>query len=129
MSRPSLFTSFKRAQIASLIATVVDFVTLVMLVEHVRVYYVTATAIGAFVGAVTNFLLGRLWSFRAVHGKYTSQAFRYALVSAGSLVLNSLGVWWFTEHHAIPYTLSKIATALLVGIFFNFPLHRAFVFR
>ena len=106
-----------------------DFGTLVGLVELAGAHYVVATALGALAGAAANFLLGRLWSFRALQGAYLGQAWRYALVSGASLALNSAGVWWFTDRYAVPYPVSKIVTALLVGIGFNFPLHRGFVFR
>jgi putative flippase GtrA len=129
LSRPSGLTSFKRSQVASLAATVVDFGSLVFLVEVVHVWYVAATAIGAALGAVTNFLLGRHWSFQARHGRVEGQALRYAVVSAGSLCLNSLGVYVFTDGLGLKYMVSKLITAFTVGILFNFPLHRGFVFR
>jgi putative flippase GtrA len=129
MQRPGLWKSFHRAQLSSLAATVVDFGTLVFLVEVGGVWYVAATAIGAALGAVTNFLLGRHWSFKASHDQAHWQAVRYAIVSGGSLVLNSAGVYFFTDLIGIRYFESKVVTALLVGVLFNFPLHRAYVFR
>ena len=123
-----MIVSLGRAQIASLAATVADFSSLVLLVEICRVWYVVATAIGALVGAVVNFFLGRQWSFMADHESVRVQAVRYAAVSGGSLLLNSSGVYLFTHYLSIHYTLSKAITALLVGVLFNFPLHRRFVF-
>jgi putative flippase GtrA len=120
--------SLRRSQIASLVATIVDFTTLVFLVEVAHVWYVAATATGAFAGAIVNFVLGRHWSFKAEDDRLRSQAVRYAAVSAGSLVLNSLGVYLLTEYAGFHYTLSRALTAVLVGVLFNFPLHRRFVF-
>jgi putative flippase GtrA len=90
---------------------------------------VWATAIGAFFGAVANFLIGRFWSFEATHRRPHGQALRYALVSAGSLGLNSLGVLGLYSGLGIHYVIAKAATALAVGVLYNFPLHRRFVFR
>jgi putative flippase GtrA len=126
--QPSLLVSLRRSQIASLTATVVDFTTLIFLVEIGRLWYVAATAIGAFLGAVVNFMLGRHWSFVADHDAVRGQAIRYAVVSAVSLVLNSLGVYLLTDYLKIHYAVSKALTAFLIGILFNFPLHRWFVF-
>lgn len=128
-SRPSLIASFGRAQVASFAATTVDFATLVALVEYAGVYYVWATAAGAFVGAVTNFLMGRYWCFEAGHGHPGRQAWRYAVVSGLSLVLNASGVYVFTDYLGFPYPISKAIVAILIGVFFNFPLQRSFVFR
>ncbi len=124
-----LITAFRRSQVAALAATLSDFLTLVGLVEIFHVWYVAATATGAAVGAVTSFVLGRIWAFQAHHGKVHHQAFRYALVSGGSLLLNSAGVYLFTEYGGLKYFVSKLVVAILVGVFFNFPLHRRFVFR
>ena len=126
---PPLMVSLRRSQIASLSATLVDFGSLIFLVEAVHLWYVAATAIGAFLGAWVNFLLGRHWSFVANHESIHGQVLRYAAVSVGSLVLNSYGVYLLTEDFGLFYLFSKTITALLVGILFNFPLHRRFVFR
>jgi putative flippase GtrA len=120
--------SLRRSQIASLTATVVDFSSLIFLVEIGRVWYVAATATGALLGAIVNFILGRHWSFMANHDAVRGQAIRYAAVSGVSLVLNSLGVYLLTDYIGIHYAISKAITAFLVGILFNFPLHRRFVF-
>ena len=127
-SRPPLIVSLKRSQIASLIATIVDFSCLIFLVEIGRVWYVAATATGAFSGAVVNFTLGRHWSFKADEDAVRGQAIRYTVVSVMSLILNSAGVYLLTDYLDIHYAVSRAITALLIGIAFNFPLHRRFVF-
>jgi putative flippase GtrA len=127
--RVSFWRSFQRSQIAAFVATAVDFGGLFFFTEVLRVWYVVSTGLGAFLGAVTNFALNRYWSFEATHVSWGPQAIRYALVSAGSLGLNMLGVYAFTDGFGWKYGLSKMATAGLVGLFFNFPLHRRFVFR
>jgi putative flippase GtrA len=128
-SKPSLMVSLRRSQIASLTATAVDFGSLIFLVEICHVWYVAATATGAFLGATVNFILGRHWTFRAHHESARGQVLRYAAVAAVSLILNSMGVYLLTEFLAIHYAISKIIIAFLVGLLFNFPLHRRFVFK
>jgi putative flippase GtrA len=120
---------FLKSQAASLAATVVDFSVLFVLTEHFHIFYVISVALGAFFGALTNFTLGRFWSFQATKAKPGPQFTRYAIVSGGSLLLNVVLVYGFTETFGIHYGFSKVVVALLVGIFFNYPLQRYFVFK
>jgi len=126
--RVNFWKSFSRAQVASFVATAADFGFLVLLVEKAGVWYVTATALAALLGAVINFTMNRRWSFQASTEALNRQALRYAMVSGGSLILNSAGVYAFTEGSGISYIASSVLTSILVGVFFNFPLQRYFVF-
>lgn len=129
VDRVPFWRSFGRAQIASFAATAVDFGTLFFATEVLGIFYVLSTGLGALLGAITNFLLNRFWSFQATHVSWGPQAYRYGCVSAGSLGLNMLGVYAFTAGIGLKYGLSKVLTALLVGLLFNFPLHRRYVFK
>ncbi len=128
MPRTSFLGSFSRSQVSSFLATCVDFGLLFSLVEIVHVWYVLATASGALAGSITNFILGRLWSFEATHAQWHRQAYRYAWVSGGSLLLNSGGVYLMTGGLGVHYAVSVIVVSLVVGIAFNFPLQRYWVF-
>jgi len=123
--------TFSRANVTSILASVVDFTLLTTLVEIAHMYYVKAVALGAVAGAITNFLLNRHWAFHepgTTKHPIHHQTFRYALVSGGSLVLNTSLVFYFTEFAHIGYLGSKIIVALLVGWLWNYPLHHYFVF-
>lgn len=120
--------TFSRATVTSLAATVVDFSTLYCLVEFAGLYYVWATALGALLGAVTNFTLNKYWAFEHKEGKLAVQGMRYAVVSGMSLVLNTSLVFCFTEFAHLRYLISKAVAALVVGWGWNYPLHRYFVF-
>jgi putative flippase GtrA len=128
-SKPSLVKSFTRAQVASVAATAVDFGLLFFLTEFLHVWYVISVAVGAAAGAVTNFLINRHWSFEATHGHWKGQAVRYAVVSAGSMLLNTGGTWAVTEWGHIPYGFSVVAVSIAVGFAYNYPLQRKFVFK
>jgi putative flippase GtrA len=129
-----LWRSFRRSQVSSAAATAVDFALVFGLTELAGFWYVASVAIGAGVGAAVNYWLNRRWSF--VHAEPGSiyrlglrvQMLRYAAVSTGSLVLNSLGTWGVTESLGIPYGFSVVGVSLAVGFFFNFPLQRRYVF-
>ena len=127
MTRQSLYVLL-RFELASLAATVADlgvFTTAVWLGLHP----VAATPLGAVCGAVTNFLLNRHVTFTDAGGHVSGQAIRYALVSAASLGLNTLGeeITFGVLH--LQFLLARVLTGALVGLAWNFPMHRWFVFR
>jgi len=126
---PPLLRSFTRSQIASAIATAVDYGFFVLCVEALAVWYAAATPLGAVAGAITHFSLGRYWCFEAYGGSLRAQGLKYAAVSLTSLLLNTVGVYLLTDWGGIQYMMSRVITGLFVGIGFNFPLHRGYVFR
>ena len=126
----SLATLFGKHQIASAVTTAVDFLVMILLVSVVGTSAEIGTACGAATGAIVNFALGRHFTFRATGGTAHGQFARYALVSAASLGLNTLGVHLIIR--VIPpqfYVVARVITATLVSFLWNFPMHRYFVFR
>lgn len=85
--------------------------------------------IGAGIGAITNFMLGRQWTFQVTHHPANGQAVRYAVVSGASLALNGLGEHVFAIVLGMQYVAARVLTAIIVNIAWNFPLQRNFVFR
>ncbi len=122
-------TNLFRHQIAGAIAFLVDFVVFVMLTDTLNIWYVPATAIGALVGAVLNFTLSTYWAFSGSKNSLKNQMFKYVLVSGGSIILNTLLVYLFTDFLSFDEKLSKLVTAILVGSIYNFLLMRNFVFK
>ena len=84
-----LLSHLGRHQIASLVSTAVDFGAMVLSVELLGLSAVTGTVAGASCGAVTNFQLGRHFTFDARDDGAAPQAFRYAMVSASSSAARS----------------------------------------
>jgi putative flippase GtrA len=126
---PPTFRTLARHQIGAVVATGVDFGVMVALVESLEVSPVAATAVGATVGAVTNFALGRTWIFGSTSGEVPGQIGRYALASAASAALNALGEHIVHDLANVRYVLARALVALAVGVLWNFPMHRHFVFR
>jgi putative flippase GtrA len=117
-----------RHQTASVVATVIDFAVMITLVSVVGAAPAVGTAIGAASGGVVNFLLGRRWIFRATAYHPAPQAGRYAMVSLGSLVLNTCGVHVLAGVMHYPYVAARLAVSFAVSVLWNFPLQRGFVF-
>jgi putative flippase GtrA len=117
-----------RHQAGAVAATAVDYSLMIALVSVVGVPPELGTAAGAACGGVVNFFLGRRWIFRATEHRSAPQAGRYALVSLGSLLLNTAGVYAFAGHVPAGYVAVRVVVSLAVSLFWNFPMQRTFVF-
>ena len=118
-----------RAGIASAIATVLDYGTFTILVEVLGAYTGTSRAIGAALGAVANFTVNKLWTFRTRENSLWVELPRYAAISLTSLLLNTVGVVALTEGLRWNPLVAAALIGVAVSVFWNLPLHRYFVFR
>ena len=118
-----------RHHISSILATIVDYGLMIACVELARLDPVPATALGALAGAVTNFTLGRLFTFRgASQSAVAGQSWRYALVSGASLALNTGGEHLFHDLLGLQYLVARVIVSVIVSNAWNYPLQRFFVF-
>jgi phosphatidylglycerophosphate synthase/putative flippase GtrA len=120
---------FGRAGIASAIATAVDYGTFTILVGLLGIFTGTATAAGALLGAITNFTINKVWTFRSRKTPVWVEAPRYAAISLTSLLLNTAGVVMLAEGLKWSPIGARLLVGLLVSFGWNLPLHRYFVFR
>lgn len=125
----SLAGTLARHQTGAVLATLVDFATMTAMVEMLGASPVSGTALGATLGAVTNFTLSRRWVFRARGERAEAQALRYALVSLTSLGLNTFGEYVLASRLGFEYLSARVVVSLAVSLLWNFPMHRQFVFR
>jgi putative flippase GtrA len=117
-----------RHNIVSVVATAVDFATMIGLVEMLRFSPVMGTVVGAAAGGITSFALGRRYTFRSQTDPVSGQALRYGLVSVASLGLNALGEHLILFLLASHYVLGRILVATIVNNAWNYPMHRGYVF-
>ena len=120
---------FLRSQVAAFISTCIDYLTVITLTELAGLWYIYSNIVGAVLGAITNFTLGRHWTFKAQEGAVGSQAFKYALVSLGSVCLNTFGLYALKEWGNVNYILAKVVVGILVAVCFNYVLQKHFVFK
>jgi putative flippase GtrA len=102
---------------------------MVLVVEVLHHSAVLGTGAGALCGAVTNFQLGRHFTFAADQDHVAPQAARYAMVSAASAGLNALGEYGIHDVLGVQYFWGRMLVAVAVSLLWNFPLQRYFVFR
>ncbi|RYF85985.1 MAG: GtrA family protein [Chitinophagaceae bacterium] len=121
--------TFAKAQIASFLASMVDYLITILCVESLGFWYVVASSTGTIMGGMTNFSLGRNWVFRGGERERRIQLLRYFIVWTGYLLLATTGVYLLTHLGGINYIVSKITVTLFLAIAYNYPLQKRFVFR
>ena len=121
--------TFAKAQIASFIASMVDYLITIICVELFGFWYVPGSSTGTIIGGITNFSLGRNWVFRGGERERRIQLFRYFIVWLGYLMLATSGVYLLTHVGGFNYIISKITVTLFLAIAYNYPLQKRFVFR
>jgi len=117
-----------KANVASLIASLIDYLITILLVQLFHADAVWAGATGTVCGGVINFIIGRHWVFKAANSGARKQAWRYLLVWAGNLLLNVSGLYLLTKLAGLHYILAKLVTSILVAVGWNYPLQKRFVF-
>jgi putative flippase GtrA len=122
-----MFTFFK-ANIASLVASAFDYGITIIAVQFFSINVVIAGIIGTCCGAITHFIIGRHWVFLAQQSKFSGQAKKYLLVWSGNLLLNATGMYVFTKI-GVNYIITKVGTSILVGVAYNYPLQKGYVFK
>jgi phosphatidylglycerophosphate synthase/putative flippase GtrA len=120
---------FQRAWVASAAATVVDYGLFTVLVEVVGVYTGTSRALGALLGAITNFTLNKIYTFKTRQNSVLVEVPRYAAISLTSLLLNTGGVILLTEGMRWNPLVAAALVGIAVSLCWNLPLHKFFVFR
>jgi putative flippase GtrA len=79
-------------------------------------------------GSLSNFSINRRWAFGDSSVRSHKQFLRFVLVQAGASGLHTLGVWLVTRFLRIPYPISKLIVAAMVGVGWNYPMNHFFVF-
>ena len=120
--------TFLKAQVASLSASIFDFLTTLVCTQYLQFWYVAGSATGTVVGGVINFTMGRRWVFSATEKKVYFQIFKYVLVWSGNLGLTTSGVFLVTHYLNVNYILSKIIVTSTVGVTYNYFMQKKFVF-
>jgi putative flippase GtrA len=119
---------FLRGNVASAVASGLEWVLVTALV-FLGMYYLAAAAIGAVTGALTDFSLKRHWAFmREAKGAIYVEGLRYLAAAASSLGLNLAVAYVLVDGLGVPAVPGVITASLMVGVLWNYPLHRRYVF-
>ncbi len=123
----SELTRFIRSQLATGAATLVEWACVWVLTTS-GIYYVLAAISGAVLGAMLDFSIKKWWVFGTARQFATAEALRYTIVSGLSALLFGGAVFVLVDilHQRMP--VAVVVGSALVGILWNYPLHRHFVF-
>jgi putative flippase GtrA len=121
--------TFLKSQTASLVASTLDLLVTIGLVEMFGVWYGVASVIGNIGGAVANFIIGRFWVFEAIHKPTLSQAWKYAMVWLGYVAINFLLLILVKNTFDMNYTVAKVLVAVGLAFTYNYVLQKKFVFK
>lgn len=121
--------TFSKAQVSAWIASAVDFSITLIIAKVFGVWYGIATFIGALSGGITNCIINYQWVFHAKGQKKTNVAYKYFIVWSVSILINTLGTWFFTEITGINFIIIKALVAICVAILWNYQMQRLFVFK
>ncbi len=125
-----LVTSFFRYNVSAATATATDYSVLALCAEILGLDPVLSTFIGAIAGGTVAFLLGRNWTFLNKEGKISSQGVKFFIVVGGSILLNTFGMYIATQYFSLGhYMIARIIVSVVIGVCYNFPMQRYFVFR
>ena len=102
------------------IAYCVDFGSLFILTDIVKVHYLISAAIAFTLGLITNYTLSIIWVFskRTVADKRL-EFIIFSVIGLVGLGLNEVIIWFFTETAHFHYLISKIFSTVVV-FFWNF---------
>lgn len=121
--------TFFKANMASLVASVSDFVITIVAFQFLHANAVLAGVTGTMCGGIINFFMSRHWVFHARTVKAHRQAGRYMLVWSGNLLLNAFGMYLLAGKIGWYYMWAKLITSVLVATGYNYPLQKKYVFR
>ncbi len=119
---------FVRSIASGSASSLLDFITLILLVEVFNFHYLTGGIFGLILGTTVNYFISVFWIFnsRRVDSKKIEYIIFIFLGLIGG-ILNILLFWFLTDSLEIFYMLSRIIAAALVFIF-NFLARKVILF-
>jgi len=120
---------FVKAQFASLVASVIDFLTTIFLASILKISHLPSSMTGMVVGGICHFTISRKWVFFATDKERIFQIVKYVMVWVGNFALNAAGLYVLLHYSAVNYIVAKALVAIVVGTFYNYALQKRFVFK
>lgn len=123
-----MFKRVMRVSASSILATTVDVVALVALVEVLGMHVTVAAFLAAVCGGVTNFLVNKYWAFADVAPLDVRQVSLYVVVSLVNAMFVAASLHVFAVLIGVPYLAAKAVAAALVFLVWSYPAQAKLVF-
>lgn len=121
--------SFLKAQLSAFIGGIVDYGVMLLFKEIFGFSVAIAICISGVVGAIVNFTINRVWSFKSESTPLGSQLWKFVLVVIGSILLKSQGTPLLSDLTGLDYKITRLMVELVVSLGFNFVLQKYWVFK
>lgn len=119
-----LHIRFTKTVVVGLVASLVDLLCLVVLVEFLGVSKDGANVPSLIAGASIQFLGNRHVVFKSTHKKALPQIIKFTIAELASLALNALGFHLLVVYSPVPYPLIRPLVTFIVFVGFSNPLWR-----
>ncbi len=105
-----------------------EFLTLIILVEHYQINILSANVVAFIVANVLNYALSRSWVFEKGRHSTSKEFIAFVIVATIGLGLNQLIMWIMVDYMAVYYQIAKIF-AIGVVVIWNFVAKKKLVFQ
>jgi len=125
----NIYIQVFRYVLAGALAYGLDYCSLIVFVEIVKIHYLTAALVAFLIGAVTSYILNVRWVFdsRTFNNKYY-EILIFVVIGVVGLIMNQCIIWFFTENASFHYLFSKLVATMIVFVW-NFFARKYILFR
>jgi len=118
---------FCRYVISGILSAVIEYLSIIILTEYMRLWYIASNTIGMTCGFCLGFFLNRYWSFKS-KGSLVHQIFLYGTLFLINLILSNALLYFLTSIVYIKYTASKLFAMGLIAMW-NFIIYKKLIFK
>jgi putative flippase GtrA len=125
----NLVTQYGKSLVAGGLAGLVHVIGLFILHEFISMHYLVASVV-SYAGAIFfNFVLQKYFVYQNYHEKkYETQFVRYAILSLGSLILNTVSMHMLVGQWGWYYLIAQVVIIVCLSTV-NYLVGRNFIFR
>lgn len=114
--RAYIFELFVKFASAGLVGTCAHYCLLILLVQGVSSSPVTASLVGAIVGAAINYCLSYWFVFKS-NRRHRETLIKFAIIASGAVVFNTLLMYVLVKVLGLAYVFAQILTTMTTLVY------------